>query len=525
MSMQSVTIGPFSKGITDSSLADTNSPDMSLDIVNFDPEIDGSLTSRRVQYNQYIKFFQTFDGDNLYQNAPIGYFQDPTLGLFVLFNTQYGIWIWNKSTTPVSSGYFLITGVLSATTKANVALQYRDKLWIVAYEGTSGYWSPSTGFVAVSGMPLGNSAVIKSDRLFITGITAESKLEWSDVGDFTKWYGSGGGYVAVKQNDGFYLEKVLNYNDQLVIFKGRGSWVLTYSTDPGQGSLRLISPIVGTDSSFTAVSRDDYVVSYSSGKFYRLNANTMELLSPSLKSTLNSYSSKNISVGNDSPDIFTRDSFVSFVDSDKIILFVEGTYWVWNILLESWTRYEFIAGKEIGVVLEVPAYEDRSVNTYYCGGLTDSNTDTYELVGQKTFLENDTSYVPFYASITTKPMDFGASASFKRLFHWGVDCIFGGTITGIIDPVTISTTIWSSLSSNTWGSLSANHWSTPLNDSITSTVVTSNNNEREYVKFPKSSRFRRINFKVEFYRQSNYCTFYTINAFVKAKQLVFARES
>jgi hypothetical protein len=524
MSIQSVTIGPFTKGITNDNLADVNSPDTALDIVNFDPMIDGSLVSRRPQLSSKIFWQRT---GMLDQNVPIGYFQDPVLGLYIIFNTPTGIYFWNKRVSFTgfggSSGW--LGQLISTTNRANVAVQYRDKLWIVAYEGTSGYWTPATGFVTVNGMPLGNSAAIKNDRLFITGITSESKLEWSDVGDFTKWYGAGGGYVAIKQSDGHYLQKVVNYNDQLVVFKNRGVWVLNYSSDPGQGSLRLISPIVGTDNCFSAASRDDYVVTYSSGKIYRINANSLDLLSPTYANTLNNYSRNNVTSSTNYTSMFELNSFVTFVDSDKIIIFVEGKYLVWNILNECWTRYEFTEGEEIGLILEVPSFDDRSANTYFCGGLTFNNTDTYELVGQKTVFENDTAYIPFYASITSKPIDFGTAASFKRLFHWGVDCIFGGTVTGTISPVTVTSTIWSSLSSNTWDSLSANNWNTPLVSSVSSVTVTSNNNQREYVKFPKSSRFRRINFKVEFYRQANYCTFYTINAFVKAKQLVFARES
>ena len=115
MTAQAITLGPFTKGITDSNLADVNSPNTALDIVNFDPMIDGSLVSRRVQSTNLI----VFDSETI-QNTPIGYFQDPTLGLYIFFNTPSGIYYWNKTSS--FGGYWFSTLVSSSTKTIEVAV-------------------------------------------------------------------------------------------------------------------------------------------------------------------------------------------------------------------------------------------------------------------------------------------------------------------------------------------------------------------------------------------------------------------
>ena len=105
--------------------------------------------------------------------------------------------------------------------------------------------------------------------------------------------------------------------------------------------------------------------------------------------------------------------------------------------------------------------------------------------------------------IQTKNFNYQASSIFKRLFWWGLDATFKGTVVGTAVPITQSFTVsWQTLFNNetlnsmlqyTWGS--PQDGSPPVNTSVTESAVTF---RRVFVKFLKSLRFRQIFFRVLF---------------------------
>jgi hypothetical protein len=105
--------------------------------------------------------------------------------------------------------------------------------------------------------------------------------------------------------------------------------------------------------------------------------------------------------------------------------------------------------------------------------------------------------------IQTKNFNYQASAIFKRLFWWGLDAQFKGTVVGTAVPITQSFTVsWQTLFNNeTWNSMLQYTWgspqdgSPPINTSVTESAVTF---RRIFVKFLKSLRFRQIFFRVSF---------------------------
>jgi hypothetical protein len=105
--------------------------------------------------------------------------------------------------------------------------------------------------------------------------------------------------------------------------------------------------------------------------------------------------------------------------------------------------------------------------------------------------------------IQTKNFNYQASAIFKRLFWWGLDATFKGTVVGTAVPISQSFTVsWQTLFDNeTWNSMLQYTWgspqdgSPPINTSVTESAVTF---RRIFVKFLKSLRFRQIFFRVSF---------------------------
>jgi hypothetical protein len=106
-------------------------------------------------------------------------------------------------------------------------------------------------------------------------------------------------------------------------------------------------------------------------------------------------------------------------------------------------------------------------------------------------------------SIQTKNFNYQASSIYKRLFWWGLDASFKGTVVGTATPITQSFTVpWQVLKDNeTWGSMLQYLWQSPqegspaATTSVTEFAVTF---RRLFVKFLKALRFRQIFFEVKF---------------------------
>jgi hypothetical protein len=128
-------------------------------------------------------------------------------------------------------------------------------------------------------------------------------------------------------------------------------------------------------------------------------------------------------------------------------------------------------------------------------------------------------------SALTKVYDVGLSHRYKRLMHWGADVVTASDVTGTLFPTSMAYRAkWSQLKSLTWGELQT--WGYPLLTIPTTTQTTSVSNrvDRRFIRFPKSLRFRLLQFEVSVSTQGNIldgpARLYTLTAFIGAKQLV-----
>jgi len=277
--------------------------------------------------------------------------------------------------------------------------------------------------------------------------------------------------------------------------------------------------------------REDVVIFYFNGKVYGVTNNTLQDLSrPLMDNLLNN-------VGTPAPLMATGPSlfadagvamtlFMTFLDHNKVILYINGLYWVYHLDSGSWTRYVFDTNP-IGKVIEVRNFTSTTEYTYFTGGVQSFDPKLYELVHPDTTgLVAAGTGIAFTCSIRTKGLVYGASHSYKRLFHWGVDGVFIGNVTGTMIPLTTQNPVkWSDLVPKKWNEL--NTWRSPLGYSVNvvSNSYSSAYNTRTYVKFPRSARFRRIVFDVKMERKDSYCILFTITSFIAVRQLVFAKET
>ena len=346
-----VTIGPFIKGMTQSDTANLDDFSGAWEIVNFDIQPDGTLYTRKPLLPKTTTLNQRSNviGSYVSANGTVYTIVDATNGVYAI--QPNGV------------------AVLITINHSHVALQYANKLWVVCYSGASGRWDPAGGFVIVSAMPLGASAVIKNDRLLVSGVTSEAKLYWSDAGVFSDWVGAGGGETTVRTQDGGFLQKLLIYNDQVLVFKDRGTWILSFTSDPGLGTLRNISPSVGTQNPFTACGNTQYAYTYFSGQIYRIESNELQVISTLLRHNLTAHDDNNtpsndFSAG-DPALPYDVNHFCSFVDETRVVFKVEESYWVWNSYSQAWAKYEF---ETITTTLHAPVALENQPTPYATTG-------------------------------------------------------------------------------------------------------------------------------------------------------------
>jgi hypothetical protein len=509
---QEVTLGPFIKGIVSGELLDLDDTQAALDIVNYDIGTDGSLLSRR-------PLVPTPSTNS--RNNPIGYFLAGNGALYIIYNTSNGVVAVaaNGTTTTITSS------------NAHVALQYNDKLWVVCYNGPSGSWSPTVAFAAVSGMPQGVSAVIKNDRLLIAGITTEARITYSNTGNFTQWEGAGGGYFSVRKQDGGYLQKLTLFNDQVHVFKTRGIWALSFSSNPGTGTLRLISPTIGTENPFCVVAHPEFLMFYFSGQIMMLNNNAVEVASTQLGDSVGGLSTgSSAAIGKDlksDPAVpYNTDAYGHFIDATRILFKIDENYWVYNIKVNAWSRYDFGVVNTPGHGMLVPNFADSSQFILICGGLALSDINSYLFIGRDATSNVFPNLIPFSTYVTTKSLEFGAKTRFKRLFWWSVDIRAKGEIVGSIAPITVKQpATWAQMVTVKWKDLQT--WANPLGplQGAVSDSYVSNYDQRSVIKFPRASRMRRMYFQVFAARGETPIKLYTLSATVKASETVAAKES
>jgi hypothetical protein len=109
--------------------------------------------------------------------------------------------------------------------------------------------------------------------------------------------------------------------------------------------------------------------------------------------------------------------------------------------------------------------------------------------------------------------------------HWGIDCYTGRDVTGTLYPFSVAYKVtWSQLSLHKWSQL--NTWEYPLTalPTTTQSVSSSSGIHIKFVRFPKSLRFRLLQFKIDMLTKGNTTDgpayIYSITAFIGAKQIV-----
>lgn len=476
---QPLRLGPFTGGIN--TLSDTSAiADAELvDCNNYELDIDGSLICRP-------PFQHVLNNTGFAERIVLIGVALLNGNTYVIGSNSGGVYYW------VSNAWTLITNTFQAT----CMVQYANKIWLVAKIGSAnpgGSWDGTT-FTAIAAIPKGSAAVIHKERMFVVpGITAttnESRLIFSNAGNFATWTGTD--FLDVRSGDGQHLVDLVVYQDNLLLFKEDSTFIFAFDIKPSDGIVRQLSSTLGTTKQHCVVNYESSVFFYHEGEVYevvnldfnRINAKVIFFYDPT------------VPVGG----AFVEDVFLS-IFGDRLIVRYFNRIYVYGLRTRTWTRWASSSDElhYFGPIVSYPSNVVAAVNDQYFAGSCintkknlirmndgrDASVDERDSVGA----------VNISCAITTKTYDLAISHQFKRLFWWGADVLSGNSVTGVATPIVASfQSTWDDLTN--WDAL--NTWDYPLSSpaSTTTSVGASSGVMRKFVKFAKGLRFRQINFGV-----------------------------
>lgn len=547
-------IGPFAGGINTYSDQSAIADDELVDCVNFDIDLDGSLKSRPPwSLLMSIKNVSTAVGDppDCYQEV----IMTGTLEAvrFIIFFSSHentaGIYVYYVDGPNTGLTFSIANGRYAR------AHRYANDVYLIpsrdAASGQGGQrYNLQSGLVtAIPTMPPGDASAIYKDRLWISGrrnVPNNSRLFFSELADpALAWPTSN--FFDISPGDGDSVNDIFVYQDNLMIFKDNATYVLSYDTGPPQAVLQIVNSDVGVFNSRSIVAYENSLFLLQYNKVYEMQ--NFDFTRVSIKIPFEYDPTR--------PDTMLgqRWEFSQWMRlcGDRLVVRFYNRLYIYHLRLRAWTRW---MSQDANISALGPIMPLDSTNTYSdskqghdsfvaTSGLR-KNADAagpgasgaYNRYA-KIFLFEDfygtnqkengnvtpiTPAVDIKCNMLTKTYDIGISHRFKRLMHWGVDTITGRSIVGTIFPFTIAYKVtWEQLHIYRWHEL--NTWEYPLFEipTIKQDQPVGAGIARRYIRFPRSLRFRLVQFKVDMLTIGNTsdgpARIYSLTAFIAAKQI------
>jgi hypothetical protein len=514
LSGQQIPIGPFTGGLnTFSDPASVSSNELVV-AQNVELDLDGSIKSRPPFVDTTVTLTLGATGNIVL----LGYYYDTAGSPFLLATNGL-----NNTYFFTGSAWVSVFDPAAGHTAfaATAFTQYNGRAYLLAPEGgagSSGYWiSGGTygTFTAETNMPKGNILVNYKDRLWVSGFASEpTKIRYSNIlGDPAGFWVATPDFVDIGFGDGQEIVQVLVYYNTIMVFRSRSIWSYTYSDDPATGTVSQVVGSIGLSSKEAVVVFESYIYFMYDDRAYEFtNGRAAQL---NLKVPFEAGSQAGI--------------YMPFVVSEfnrRIIFSYYDTMFVYNLITRTWTSWNSTVYGSIGKIMK---RESEDIDTFAYVHSSTAVTGATRLA--KTLTISDVisaSGEAMVCTMQTKDLDYSATAKFKRLFWWGVDGLFRGTLTATAFPISFSSQInWSVVRATTWGNIRNFTWSQPQTpqasvETVRTTAGTTPG--RRLIKFLKSLRFRQINFKISVSMDGTLSTapmrIYSLITYVDAKETV-----
>lgn len=496
--------GPFTGGLNTysdpSSIDDTEL----VDLVNMELDLDGSLASRPP-----IQHITTDTGmawaTRLVMRAIVTFPQ----GQYIIGVASNGTYY--KKTTDFN-------WTLMYSSLAGAVMQYNGKVWLIGFPGFSGgNWDPVAGFTAIPALPTGTAARIYKDRLWVAP-NSDSRLRFSEAGDFTTWPASN--FIDISKGDGQTLNNIVVYKTNLILFKDDSTYVYSYNTAPSDGVVEPLSPTIGTNTSLVEYVNSVFI--FHRGRVYELSNSDFTVVNTKVPFTTDT----------STPSQRGENVFMCRMNNRMIVRYYNKVY-VYNFLNQTWCRWESAQQNlhNFGFLVGIPSptSSDRS-DVFYCGSNLEAVTsifkiqDKYDATSKEQY--NGVNF-DITCNVITKNFDMNVSYMYKRLFSWEADVLTNRDTIGTVNVNFLP-------QRETWGDFinrnipwnATGTWDKPITgtSAVTNTVLGSGVPDRKMLKFPRSVRFRKINFGLTMLTngstQDGPCRIYTITANTRLKEFV-----
>lgn len=553
--VQELEIGPFAGGINTYSDPAMIADDEMVDCINFDLSLDGSLVSRppwQLLHGEYE--VNTTSG----VNPPDSY--QLIIGTGVYEENRFIIVSSNHEGVNATYIYYvdgINAGILAKIADGNHSKihRYSDDIYLVPDINSPGQgcrYDLAGGLVTIlPDMPIGYASVVYKDRLWISGsrgVGQHSRLYFSDLADFGDWPGTN--FFDISPGDGDAVNELVVYQDNLIIFKDNATYVLAYDTGPAQAVLQVINTDVGAmgRNCVDVYENSIFVLKYN--QLYEMS--NYDFVRVSVKIPFEFDDDTPVASPYNPGDQSFEYPFWLRVVGDRAVVRFYNRLYVYHLRLRGWTRWdsEDTNIKYLGPITRLDNTNTnllRGFDTYVAASSLAKNIDSQgpgssgawkmffkifkmEDRYNSTNTENGNLVAEFPSvdiklSMTTKQFDIGLSHRFKRLMHWGIDCYTSRNVTGTLYPFSVAYRVtWNQLHIYHWHDL--NTWAYPLTaiPSVEQEVSSDQGKQIKFIRFPKSLRFRLLQFKIDMVTQGNTLDgpayLYSITAFVGAKQLM-----
>lgn len=278
--------------------------------------------------------------------------------------------------------------LITTTIKASVAVQYADKLYLVAVPGSvnpGGKWDPVGGFVAVATIPNGSAAVVHKERLFIVpgvaGSINASRISFSDPSNFEVWPATN--FIDVGQGDGTTLNDVTVFQDNLLLFKDESTFVLAYDVRPSDAVLREISATIGVRAQHCLINYENQIYIIHNGWVYEIinyDFNRLNTKVPFIRDET-------------APTPFAAESVSLSIIEDRLLCRYYAKTYVYGLRTRTWSEWTSVADvlKYFGPVFTL---HPPGGNEYYAGSALSGNRTMLKFIDQRTAINREQTIDP-----------------------------------------------------------------------------------------------------------------------------------
>jgi hypothetical protein len=468
---QMLKLGPFKGGLNNLSDPTSIKDDEVASCINFDYDSDGTLISRP-------PIAADTDGPVAAKTVDYLSYYISTTGAVYLVACS------NSNLYYKSSGVWTL---ITSGVTASAAIQYLNKLWVVADEGSTnngGSWDPVAGWTTIASMPKGSAITTFKERLWIAGgklsTSNQSRLNFSAIADGTTW--NSADFFDINPGDGQALIDIVSVSTNLFLFKQHSTHVMQYDSAPSKAVITPVSRTVGVDDIRCIVNYENVLYVYNDGYLYEL-----------INFTYNKINTR-ISIAANATGSYVRPISVSLV-GNRVVVNYYGNIFVFYLFTRTWSQWTVASA--IGKFLQTPYSASGSTPyTYVAACNTADNRSTFNFVDGYLAGRSESAT----ATVVSKIYDFNAPNMFKKLYWWGIDILASGSLVATVTPVIYNASVtWAQMAAFTWAEVASYTWNRPAasNVSVSETINTTGA-IRKFIKIKKAVRFRNVYFTLAF---------------------------